>query len=93
VSSHLLAEVAQTVDEVLVVNRGRLLPSGSSITVGGLFHSVARFLPFEAETSLAGSAPPGGVSLSFAPAIALLAAVAITLSAAAARTTVRADVT
>ena len=29
VSSHLLAEVAQTVDQVLIIDRGRLLAGGS----------------------------------------------------------------
>jgi ABC-2 type transport system ATP-binding protein len=29
VSSHVLAEVAQTVDQVMIINRGRLLTSGS----------------------------------------------------------------
>ena len=29
VSSHLLAEVAQTVDRVLIIDRGRLLASGA----------------------------------------------------------------
>jgi ABC-2 type transport system permease protein len=61
-------------------------------TVGGLYHPVARFLPFEAATSLAGSAPPGGTALPFALAVILLTAVALTIGAAAARTTVRADV-
>jgi ABC-2 type transport system ATP-binding protein len=35
VSSHLLAEVAQTVDHVLIIDRGRLLVSGRLDELGG----------------------------------------------------------
>lgn len=61
-------------------------------TIGGLYHPIARFLPFETATSLAGSTPPGGVSLPFAFAAALLAAVALAIGTAAVRTTIRTDI-
>jgi hypothetical protein len=61
-------------------------------TVGGLYHPVARYLPSEAATSLAGSAPPGGTSLPFALAVVLLTAAALAIGTAAVCTTVRADV-
>ena len=37
VSSHVLAEVAQTVDQVLIIDRGRLVASGrlDELTQGG----------------------------------------------------------
>lgn len=61
--------------------------------VGGLFHPVAPYLPYTAATAMAGSPPPGGTSLPFAAAAALVAGVAALLCAVAARTSVQADVT
>ncbi|HLN71185.1 MAG TPA: hypothetical protein VK280_28435 [Streptosporangiaceae bacterium] len=72
--------------------------------IGGLFTSIRPYLPYTAGTTLAGTAlgaagfgPAHGVSgaapLPFAAATALLAGLAVVLAFAAARTTVRRDVT
>lgn len=56
VSSHVLTEVAQTVDEVVIVSRGRLVKQGSlaSVTQGGAnLHDV--FLELTGETPGGGS--------------------------------------
>ena len=72
--------------------------------IGGLFSSVRPYLPYTAATTLAGTklgyggfgpshAVSGGSPLPFAAATALLAGLAVVLAAAAARTTVRRDIT
>jgi ABC-2 type transport system ATP-binding protein len=40
VASHVLAEVAQTVDQVLIIDHGRLLASGSLVEVTGASHTL-----------------------------------------------------
>jgi ABC-type transport system involved in multi-copper enzyme maturation permease subunit len=61
--------------------------------IGGLFTSVARYLPFRAATSLAGAELGGGTPLPFAAAAALVAGVAVLISAVASRTTLEQDIT
>jgi hypothetical protein len=63
-------------------------------TIGGVFSSAQRFLPFSAAASMAGS-EQGNItsSLPFVGAVALVAAVAVAMSAIAARTTLSADIT
>ena len=61
--------------------------------IGGLFSSITRYLPFRAATSMAGAELGGGTHpLPFAAAAALVAGVAVLLSAVASRTTVRQDI-
>ncbi len=61
--------------------------------VGGLFNSIQPYLPFTAAGSMAGSPLGGGTSpLPFAAAAALVAGVAALISAVAASTTVRRDI-
>ena len=54
VSSHVLAEVAQTVDDVVVIHRGRLVEQGpvSRLTAGGRVRRVARRAPDELRAAL-----------------------------------------
>ena len=47
ISSHVLAEVAQTVDHVLVINRGRLVESASLNALAGALED--RYLELTAE--------------------------------------------
>jgi ABC-2 type transport system permease protein len=72
--------------------------------LGGLFTSIWRYLPYTAATTLAGTKVGGaafgpahdlsaGSPLPFAAAAALVAGVAVVLSALAARTTLRRDIT
>ncbi len=61
--------------------------------IGGLFSSITRYLPFRAATSMAGAELGGGTHpLPFAAAAALVAGVAVLLSAVASRTIVRQDI-
>ena len=72
--------------------------------LGGLFPAIRPYLPYTAATTLSGTSlggaafgpahgVSGGTPLPFAATAALLAALALVLAAAAARTTVRRDVT
>jgi ABC-type transport system involved in multi-copper enzyme maturation permease subunit len=61
--------------------------------IGGLFSSITRYLPFRAATSLTGAELGGGAHpLPFAAAAALVAGVAVLLSAVASRATIRQDI-
>jgi len=60
--------------------------------IGGLFSSVAPYLPFTAATSLGGTPIGAATALPFAAAAAVVVGAAALLCAVAARTTVRADV-
>jgi ABC-type transport system involved in multi-copper enzyme maturation permease subunit len=63
-------------------------------TVGGLYESAQRYLPYTAATSLAGTKLEAGTSaLPFALTSALIAAAAALISFIAARTTLNADIT
>ena len=61
--------------------------------LGGLFDSTQPYLPYTAATTMAGSSLGGGTEpLPFALAAALVAVVAVLISAVAARTTVQRDI-
>jgi ABC-2 type transport system permease protein len=73
-------------------------------TIGGLYRSVRPYLPYTAATSLAGTqlgsaafgpahGLKGGGPLPFAAAAALIAAIAVTVSLLASRTTLQHDIT
>jgi ABC-2 type transport system permease protein len=64
----------------------------AEITLGGLSHAIAPYLPFMAVSSLAGSLPPGGHPLPFPLAALLVAGITAVTCAIAALTSLRADI-